>query len=58
MRRGFTVFECDYHERTFKIGEYGTLKEAREAARTAFKKSKREFPVFIMSGRKCVADYR
>lgn len=58
MKHDFSVFEVDYHERSWKIGEYETMEEARKAAREAFKKSRGEFPVFIMSGGKCVADYR
>lgn len=58
MKHTYTVFEVDYHERSHRIGEFETMAEARKAARDAFKKSGREFPVFIMSGGKCIANYR
>lgn len=54
----FTVFQIDYHERSFRIGEADTLDEARKIARRAFRKSRGEFPCFIMSAGQCVADIR
>jgi hypothetical protein len=54
----FTVFQIDYHERSFRIGAADTLDEARKIARKAFRKSRGEFPCFIMSAGQCVADIR
>lgn len=54
----FTVFEIDYHGRSFRIGSADSLTEAKKIARNALRKSKHEYPCFIMSGGKCVADLR
>lgn len=54
----FTVFQIDYHERSFRVGAADTLDEARKIARKALRKSNGEFPCFIMSAGKCVADIR
>lgn len=54
----YTVFEVDYTERTYKIGETDEMAEARKIARAALKESKGEFPCFVMSDGKCVADIR
>lgn len=54
----FTVFQIDYHERSFRIGAADTLDEAWKIARKAFRKSHGEYPCFIMSAGQCVADIR
>ena len=54
----FIVFEIDYHGRSFRIGSADTLNEAKKIARNALRKSKHEYPCYIMSGGKCVADLR
>lgn len=54
----FTVFQVDYHERSFRVGAADTLEEARKIARKALKNSHREYPCFIMHEGKCVADVR
>lgn len=62
MKNAYQVFECDYHERSRKIGEYNTANKAKEAAREAFKQSHSEFPTFVIEYKdgckRCIADYR
>ena len=54
----YTVFQVDYHERSFRVGAADMLDDARKIARRALKESRGEFPCFIMYGGKCVADIR
>lgn len=44
----FTVYEIDYNDRCWVVGNADTIQEARKLARKALKKSHGEFPTFIM----------
>lgn len=44
----FTVYEIDYHDRSWLVGSADTIQEARKLARKALKKSNGEYPTFIM----------
>lgn len=52
------VYEVDYLGRAWLVGKADTLSEAKKIARSALKKSKREFPCFITDGTKCIIDIR
>lgn len=43
----FTVYEIDYHDRCWVVGDADTIQEARKLARKALKRTKGEFPTFI-----------
>lgn len=48
----YKAYEIDYNNRTYLLGEYETLKEAKNAERKALKNSHGEFPTFTTDGTK------
>lgn len=50
----FKVYEVDYHDRAWLVGESEDMKTAISIARAALKKSYGEFPTFITCGGRCV----
>lgn len=50
----FKVFEIDYHDRCYLIGEADDFITAKKIANEAYKKSNGEYPVFVEDGEKVV----
>lgn len=51
----YKVYEVDYNDRAWLVGEAETLKDAQSMARAALKKSHGEFPTFITHDGRCVS---
>lgn len=50
----YKVFEVDYCDRSYKLGESENLTEAKKIANKAYKNSNGEYPVFIVDDKKVV----